>query len=98
VVSLPNLERTHFSHGMTAKVKNIVPKVRGALAEGASASPKAMTSIAEDADIRLRRRRHKLPDHHQRVADYAFHKCQSPPATDEAKEWGEVSVADYSLV
>ena len=78
---------------MTAKAKEILRNLRGATISrrwiGFSEDDANFT--AEGADIRLRSRSY------QRVEDNGFHHLPAP-ATDEAEEWGEVSVADLTLV
>jgi len=85
-----------FSHGTTAKVKNIISKESRCdiYARWVGFSEDDANFIAEGADIRLER--HSYVSQHLEPPSPRLRRAKGqrvPPATDEAKEWGEVSVA-----
>jgi hypothetical protein len=109
VVSVAKLERRSFFSWYEGKSKEHSSKIFAArqLAEGGSASRKTMRISQPKAQIiRLRRRPGKLRTNALSVKLRGSHAplrrttrsttCPAP-ATDEAEEWGEVSVPDQSL-
>jgi hypothetical protein len=83
-----------FSHGTAAKVKNILrevsgatfsPKVERLLRRGCQVIAQSRTS-GDEAAVTFANALRTTPS-----------TSQPTPATDEAKEWGEVSAADYPL-
>jgi hypothetical protein len=80
-----SLREVIFSHGRRAKAKKILPKVYRRPNSGEGGIGKFPFALQEHAVA--------CPVISP-LSDLPFAATQSPPATDEAEEWGEVSVAD----
>ncbi len=94
---------------MTAKVKNILPNLRGATIsrrwigfseDDVNSPPKAQISGSEGVRLNCRANALsvKLRGGHAPLRRTTRSTTCLAPAMDEAKEWGEVSVPDQSLV